>query len=49
MQNNDIHYSYEYYTSICIIFNDLKYIPFCYVEIICMSQQLGVLLHNAEF
>jgi hypothetical protein len=49
MQNNDIHYLYEYYTSTYIIFNNLKYIPFSYVDIICMISPIRRTLHTAEF
>jgi hypothetical protein len=49
MQNNDIHYLYEYYTSVCIILSNLKYITFSYVEIICMISPIGRTLHIAEF
>jgi hypothetical protein len=49
MQNNDIHYLYEYYTLTCIVLNYLKYIPFSYVEIICMFSTIRRTLYNTEF
>jgi hypothetical protein len=40
---------YEYYTSTCIILNNLKYIPFSYVEIIRMISPIRHTLHIVEF
>jgi hypothetical protein len=40
---------YEYYTSACIILNNLKYNPFSYVEIIRMISPIRRTLHITEF